>query len=337
MQPLSHKFCIAPMMDWTDRHCRYFLRLITREALLYTEMVTCGALLHGDRDRLLKFNIEEQPVAIQLGGSIPAELAECSRMAEQAGYREINLNVGCPSDRVQQGKIGACLMAEPALVAECVSAMQAAVEIPVTVKSRIGIDDMDSYEALADFIDQVSRAGCQTFIVHARIAVLDGLSPKQNREIPPLNYERVYAIKENFPHLEIIINGGIKSLAEAKQQLQKVDGVMVGREAYQQPYFLAPVDQEIFAKSCTPASRLQILENLLPYVATELQQGTALRHITRHILGLFHGQPGGKQFRRYLSENAYRDDADISVLQAAMQLLQQQAETQHATEHQFVF
>lgn len=337
MQPLSHKFCVAPMMDWTDRHCRYFLRLITHEALLYTEMVTCGALLHGDRDRLLKFNVEEQPVAIQLGGSIPAELAECSRMAEQAGYREINLNVGCPSDRVQQGKIGACLMAEPALVAECVSAMQAAVKIPVTVKSRIGIDDMDSYEALANFISQVSATGCQSFIIHARIAILDGLSPKQNREIPPLNYERVYAIKENFPQLEIIINGGIKSLAEAKQHLQKVDGIMVGREAYQQPYKLARVDQEFFGKTSPPPSRLQILENLLPYVATELQQGTALRHITRHILGLFHGQPGGKQFRRYLSEYAYREDADISVLQNAMQLIQQTMEAQHATEHQLVF
>ncbi len=323
-------------MDWTDRHCRYFLRLITRESLLYTEMVSCGALLYGDRDRLLGFNAAEQPVAIQLGGSNPLELAECSRMAEQAGYREINLNVGCPSDRVQQGKIGACLMAEPALVAECVSAMQAAVSVPVTVKCRIGIDDMDSYEALADFITQVSSAGCRCFIIHARIAVLEGLSPKQNREIPPLNYQRVYDIKANFPQLEIIINGGILSLDDAQQHLSKVDGVMVGREAYQNPYFLALVDREFFGKGGEIPGRLQILENLLPYVSNELQQGTALRHIARHILGLFHGQPGGRQFRRHLSTYAYRENADINVLKTAKQLVQQQMEIQHVTEHQFV-
>jgi len=333
MSKLSHKFCVAPMMDWTDRHCRYFLRLLTRQALLYTEMVSCGALLHGDRERLLKFNAAEQPVAIQLGGSEPAELAECSQMAEKAGYLEVNLNAGCPSDRVQQGKIGACLMAEPELVAECIAAMQAAVSIPVTVKSRIGIDDMDSYEELANFIRKVSAAGCQCFILHARIAILDGLSPKENREIPPLNYERVYAIKKNFPHLEIIINGGIKSLEEARQHLQHVDGVMLGREAYQQPYILAQVDRVIFNSQEPVPERLKILEKLLPYVLDELEQGTALRHISRHILGLFHGQTGGKQFRRFLSENAYKNTADIQTLQTALHMMQEYAGQEHATEH----
>ncbi len=333
MSKLSHKFCVAPMMDWTDRHCRYFLRLLTRQALLYTEMVTCGALLYGDRERLLKFNAAEQPVAIQLGGSDPAELAECARMAEHAGYLEVNLNAGCPSDRVQQGKIGACLMAEPELVAECIAAMQSAVSIPVTVKSRIGIDDMDSYEELADFIRKVSVAGCQCFILHARIAILDGLSPKENREIPPLNYERVYAIKKHFPDLEIIINGGIKSLEEARQHLQHVDGVMLGREAYQQPYLLAQVDQIIFGSQEPVPARLKILEKLLPYVLDELKQGTSLRHISRHILGLFHGQAGGKQFRRFLSENAYKQDADIQTLQVALRMMQEYGEQEYATEH----
>jgi tRNA-dihydrouridine synthase A len=333
MRKLSHKFCVAPMMDWTDRHCRYFLRLMTRQALLYTEMVTCGALLYGDRDRLLKFNAEEQPVAIQLGGSEPAELAECARMAEQAGYLEVNLNAGCPSDRVQKGKIGACLMAEPELVSECIAAMQAAVSIPVTVKSRIGIDDMDSYEELATFLNKVSAAGCQCFILHARIAILDGLSPKENREIPPLNYERVYAIKKHFPNLEIIINGGIKSLAEAQQHLQYVDGVMLGREAYQQPYLLAQVDQIIFGSQTPVPSRLKILEKLLPYVLNELEQGTSLQQISRHILGLFHSQAGGKQFRRYLSENAYKQDANIQTLHSALRMMQEYAEQEHATEH----
>lgn len=317
----SHLFCVAPMMDWTDRHCRYFLRLISKHALLYTEMVSCGALLHGDRERFLKFDAAEQPVAIQLGGSDPQELAECARIAEQAGYVEINLNVGCPSDRVQQGRIGACLMADPGLVADCVDAMSSAVSIPVTVKSRIGIDDMDSDEALASFIREVSAAGCSSFIIHARIAILQGLSPKQNREIPPLNYERVYAMKARFPELEIILNGGISNLQEARQHLMRVDGVMLGREAYQQPYILSQVDRELFNAGPDSPDRLQILEKLLPYVARELENGTALRHITRHLLGLFHGQPAGKKFRRYLSENAYSQDAGLHVLKAAMQLV----------------
>jgi len=309
------------MMDWTDRHCRYFLRLISRHALLYTEMVTSGALIHGERERFLRFNPEEQPVAIQLGGSDPQELAQCSKLAEQAGYREINLNVGCPSDRVQRGKIGACLMAEPELVADCVAEMKDTVQIPVSVKCRIGVDNIDSDEALLDFIGTIADAGCSCFILHARIAILDGLSPKQNREIPPLNYPRVYKVKQQFPDLEIVINGGIKTLAEAHEHLQQVDGVMLGREAYQQPYKLAEVDREFFHDQHEIPGRLQILEKFLPYVASELKQGTSLHHISRHILGLFHGQPSGKQFRRFLSENAYRADADLSVLKSAMHLL----------------
>ena len=305
----SHLFCVAPMMDWTDRHCRYFLRLISKHTMLYTEMVTSAALLHGDRKRFLTFNPEEQPLALQLGGSNPAELAECCKLAEDAGYSELNLNVGCPSDRVQNGKIGACLMAEPELVAECVSAMTNAVGIPVTVKCRIGIDNMDSYAELAAFISTVASASCSCFILHARIAVLNGLSPKQNREVPPLNYQRVYDIKHEFPELEIIINGGIKNFTEVHEHLTRVDGVMLGREAYQHPYLLAAVDQE--------------LEHFLPYVARELQGGTALRHISRHILGLFQGQPGGKKFRRFLSENAYKSGAGLNVLESAMQLVRQ--------------
>ncbi|MDC1436215.1 tRNA dihydrouridine(20/20a) synthase DusA [Gammaproteobacteria bacterium] len=320
-EPL-HTFCVAPMMDWTDRHCRYFLRLLSKNAILYTEMVTSGALIHGDKERFLKFNAEEQPVAIQLGGSKPQELSECAKMAEDAGYIEINLNVGCPSDRVQNGKMGACLMAESELVAECVAAMKNSVQIPITVKSRVGIDNMDTYGELADFISIVHSAGCSCFILHARIAVLKGLSPKQNREIPPLNYQRVYEIKRNFPELEIIINGGIKNLAEAHEHLNHVDGVMLGREAYQRPYVLSTVDQEFFHSQDPVPERLNILEHFLPYVDEELRQGTALRHITRHILGLFQSQPGGKKFRRYLSENAYKPGADLTVLKHAMQLVQ---------------
>ncbi|MDG2091342.1 MAG: tRNA dihydrouridine(20/20a) synthase DusA [Gammaproteobacteria bacterium] len=322
MSTPSHIFCIAPMMDWTDRHCRYFLRLLSKHAMLYTEMVTTGALIHGDKERFLKFNPEEQPLAIQLGGSNPAELAECCKLAEDAGYQEVNLNVGCPSDRVQNGKIGACLMAEPELVAECVAAMKSSVSIPVTVKSRIGIDEMDSYDELADFISKVSSAGCSSFILHARIAILKGLSPKQNREVPPLNYQRVYDIKQNFPDLEIIINGGIKNLAEAHEHIKYVDGVMLGREAYQHPYILSSVDQEFFNEQAQIPERLNILNHFLPYVAEELKQGTALRHITRHILGLFQSQPGGKKYRRYLSENAYKPSADLRVLEHAMQIVQ---------------
>ncbi len=321
MSELSHHFCVAPMMDWTDRHCRYFLRLISEHALLYTEMVTTGALIHGDRERFLKFNAEEQPLAMQLGGSNPQELAECSKIAEDAGYLEVNLNVGCPSDRVQNNKIGACLMAEPELVADCIDAMKKSVTIPTTVKCRTGIDEMDSYEELENFIRIVAAAGCRCFIIHARIAVLEGLSPKENREIPPLNYERVYKIKKAFPELEIIINGGIKTYEESHQHLLKVDGVMWGREAYQHPYSLARIDSDFYGSTKEVLSRVEIIQKLYPYIENELSQGTALRHITRHILGLFHSQPGGKSFRRYLSENAIKADADLNTLKAAIELV----------------
>ena len=305
------------MMEWTDRHCRYFLRLFSRHTLLYTEMVTTGALLHGDAARFLRFNPEEHPVALQIGGSDPAELAQAAILGEQAGYREINLNAGCPSDRVQRGKIGACLMAEPELVADGMRAMLGTVSIPVTIKCRIGIDGLDSLEYLARFVDTVAAAGCRTFIIHARIAVLEGLSPKQNREVPPLNYERVFAIKERFPDLEIVINGGIRSLEQANDLLTRVDGVMIGREAYQNPNLLAGVDREIFGDPAAVISQEEVLDRFSDYVRRELSTGTALKHMTRHILGLFQGMPGAKQFRRHLSENAHKPDAGIAVLEQA--------------------
>ena len=315
----THRFCIAPMMDWTDRHCRYFLRLLSQKTLLYTEMLTTGALLHGDRHRHLRYDPAELPLALQLGGSDANALAACARMAESEGYSEINLNVGCPSDRVQNNMIGACLMAHPMLVAECVAAMRAAVKIPVTVKCRIGIDAMDSDEQFAAFIDCVANeSGCTTFIVHARIAILQGLSPKENREIPPLNYPRVYRLRQQFPDLEIVINGGIRSIDEALVHLQHVDGVMVGREAYQNPWLLHDVDQRLFGAAATERSRESVMQDFLPYVSEQLQQGAALHHMSRHILGLFHGQPGGKQFRRLLSEQAHRSGAGIDTLLAAM-------------------
>jgi len=306
------------MMDWTDRHCRYFMRLLTRHALLYTEMVTTGALLHGDSSRFLRHDPLEQPLALQLGGSDPASLAACARLAEANGFCEVNLNVGCPSDRVQNNLIGACLMAHPQLVADCVAAMRATVAIPVTVKCRIGIDDTDSLEALSAFISTVKASGCTTFIIHARIALLQGLSPKQNREIPPLDYPRVYAIKHQFPELEIIINGGICTLQQCQAHLQQVDGVMLGREAYHNPWLLRGVDSELFGQSLPATSRAGVLEQFFPYISQELAAGTALHHMTRHVLGLFQGQPGGKRFRRHLSEHAHRPGAGLDVLQAAL-------------------
>jgi tRNA-dihydrouridine synthase A len=315
---LSRRFCVAPMMDWTDSHCRNFLRQLTKNALLYTEMVTTGALLHGDRMRHLNYLPEELPLALQLGGSTPADLAACARMGEEQGYSEINLNVGCPSDRVQNNMIGACLMAYPALVGDCIAAMQQQVQIPVTVKCRIGIDDMDSDEQLANFIEVVSGAGCRTFIIHARIAILQGLSPKENREIPPLNYPRVYRMKARFPQLEIIINGGIRTLGECETHLQHVDGVMLGREAYQNPWMLHAVDSQLFGSPWQPVSRGEVLAGYLPYVRARLEDGVALHHITRHILGLFQGQPGGKRFRRYLSEHAHLPDSDLDTLLQAV-------------------
>ena len=310
-------FAIAPMMDWSDHHCRFFWRLLTRQALLYTEMVTTGALIHGDRERFLHFNPEEHPVALQLGGAEPADLALCARWAEEWGYDEVNLNCGCPSDRVQSGMFGACLMAHPQLVADCVKAMTDACDLPVTVKHRIGIDDMESFDELAEFVDTVSLGGCSVFIVHARKAWLQGLSPKENREIPPLNYPWVYRLKREFPHLTVVINGGIQNLDECSQHLAQVDGVMVGREAYQNPWMLAQVDSLVYGMDNPARCRDDVIRALLPYVERQLARGVRLNHITRHILGLYQGVPGARKFRRHLSENAYRKEAGIEVLTEA--------------------
>jgi len=310
---IDHKLSIAPMLDWTDRHCRYFYRLMSQKTVMYTEMVTTGAILFGKGD-YLSFNDEEHPVVLQLGGSDPVAMTECAKIAEQQGYDEININVGCPSDRVQNGRFGACLMAEPKLVAECVEQMQNAVSIPITVKSRIGIDDLDSYEFLHEFIDIVSAAGCQHFIVHARKAWLSGLSPKQNREIPPLDYHRVYQLKQDFSRLEISINGGIKSLAEANEHLTHIDGVMIGREIYQNPYMLTQADQAIWQQEKTAISRGQIIEAMAEYIEKYVEQGGRSWHVIRHMLGLCNGLPGAKQFRRYLSENSAKENQGAKVL-----------------------
>lgn len=316
-----HSFCVAPMLDWTDRHCRYFYRLISKHATLYTEMMTTGALLHGDRERFLGFHPDENPLACQLGGSHPMELAACAKMVEDHGYYEVNLNVGCPSDRVQRGRFGACLMAEPMLVAECVSAMNRVVSIPVTVKCRIGIDDQDSYEALHRFISLVSEAGCQVFIIHARKAWLSGLSPKENREIPPLRYDVVYRIKQDFPNLEIILNGGIQSLNDAVSYFDRVDGVMLGREVYHNPYLLAGVDELFYGDLSGGLSREQIIHALIPYVCGQLSDGVRLYSIARHLLGLFHGVPGARAWRRYLSEYGTKQNADENTLYKALDFI----------------
>jgi len=302
------------MLDWTDRHFRYFARLISRRVLLYTEMATTGAILHGNRDHLLKFHPDEKPLALQLGGSNPADLAECARIAETYGFDEVNLNVGCPSDRVQNGRFGACLMAEPELVSECVAAMAGAVSLPVTVKTRIGIDEQDSYEDLARFIDRVSSGGCRTFIVHARKAWLKGLSPKENREIPPLRYDVVERIKKDYPSLEIVLNGGVADLDQAERHLERLDGVMIGRAAYHQPYLLAEADRRFFGDRRPVLSRREVIEALLPYVEAELGLGVRLHAITRHILGLYHAMPGGRAWRRHLSEHAAKPNAGTDVL-----------------------
>jgi len=310
---MNRTFSVAPMLDWTDRHERFFLRLISKNALLYTEMVTTGAIIYGERARFLDFNVEEHPVALQLGGSSPADLAECAKMAEQQGYDEVNLNVGCPSDRVKSGMFGACLMAKPQLVAECVHAMQSVVDIPITVKHRVGIDENDSIEELFEFVEVVAGSGCKTFIVHARKAWLNGLSPKENRDIPPLRYDVVYQLKQSMPQLEIVINGGINDLATAQQQLEHVDGVMMGREAYYNPYILADVDQLFYQSAVAVPSREEIFESFLPYVERELTKGTRLHSMSRHILGLFNGLPGARKWRRYISENAPRADTGVEA------------------------
>ena len=321
---LNRKFSTAPMMDWSDRHCRYFWRKITQDSLLYTEMVTTGALLHGDRDKFLAFHQDEQPIALQLGGSNPSDLAACTGFAEEAGYNEVNLNVGCPSDRVQNNRIGACLMDSPDLVAECLAAMQRAVDIPVTVKHRIGINGYESYQDLSHFVKTIADVGITTFIVHARIAILEGLSPKENREIPPLKPDWVYQLKQDFPNLEIIINGGIKTHDECLQHLKFVDGVMIGREAYQNPSFMLAADQLYFdgaAKADDILARQQLVRSMYPYITQELSEGAVLHHITRHMLGLFNGMPGARAFRRFLSENANKKDANTDVLEHALNLI----------------
>ena len=305
------------MMDWTDRHCRVFHRALTRHARLYTEMVTADAVIRGDRQRLAGFSPIEHPVALQLGGSDTVKLAEAAVIGEAFGYDEINLNVGCPSDRVQEGRFGACLMAEPALVAACVSAMRAAVKIPVTVKCRIGIDDQDSEADFQTFIDVVAGAGCTTFIVHARKAWLSGLSPKENREIPPLDYSRVYRLKAARPGLQIVINGGIETLDATADHLANVDGVMLGRAAYQTPYILAGIDSRFFGDASVEPTRAAAITSLLPYAAQHIAGGGKLSNITRHVLGLYHARPRGKLFRRILSEGAVKPGADISVLEYA--------------------
>lgn len=309
------------MMECTDRHDRYLLRLITRHAVLYTEMVTANALIHGDRDRLLAFDPAEHPLALQVGGSNPNQMAQCADLAEARGYDEININVGCPSDRVQSGRFGACLMNEPGLIAECVAAMRAVTSIPVTVKTRIGVDRRDSFDQLCDFVQTVAAAGCNTFIIHARKAWLSGLSPKQNRELPPLNYPRVYALKQRLPELTIVINGGVSSLDEAIDHLQHVDGVMMGRAAYANPYVLAHVDALLFGARHATRSREQVLESYLEYCERELKRGCRLHHLSRHLTGLFQGQPGARAWRRYLSENAHGYDAGIDVIRSALAAL----------------
>ena len=323
---LDRRFCAAPMLDWSDRHCRVFWRMLSRRAVLYTEMVTTGALLHGDAERHLRYSDIEHPLALQLGGSDPTALAASVRLAEQWGYDEVNLNCGCPSDRVQNGFFGACLMARPALVADCVKAMQDAAVLPVTVKHRIGIDDQDGYAPLRDFVGTIHNAGCNTVIVHARKAWLQGLSPKENREIPPLDYDMVYRLKRDFPSLEVIINGGIESIDDALSQLSQVDGSMLGRSIYHSPYSLLEVDARLYGELPRSLSRAEVVESLYPYIEQELSRGTRLHHISRHMLGLFNGQPGGKQFRRHISQQAHRKEAGIEVVQEALAITEQAAQ-----------
>ena len=321
MTPVSRRFSVAPMMDWTDRHCRFFMRLLSKNALLYTEMVTTGALIHGDRERFLRHDEAEHPLALQLGGSNPADLAACARMAQDAGYDEVNLNVGCPSDRVQNNMIGACLMGHPRLVADCVKAMNDAVGIPVTVKHRIGINGRDSYAQLCDFVGTVHEAGCDSFTVHARIAILEGLSPKENRDIPPLRYDVVAQLKTDFPRLEIVLNGGIKTLEDCRTHLQTFDGVMLGREAYHNPYLLAEVDRELFGATTPVIGRAEVIEALRPYIAAHVESGGTMHHITRHVLGLGLGFPGARRFRQLLSVDIHKAENPLRILDQAQAFL----------------
>lgn len=319
--PSPWRFSVAPMIDWTDRECRFFHRLLGRKARLYTEMITTGAIIHGDLDRLLGYSPQEHPLAVQLGGNDPAALAHSARVCADLGYDEINLNVGCPSDRVQDGAFGACLMRQPQLVGDCVAAMKAAVAVPVTVKCRIGVDDQDPEQALEELTRAVVGAGVDALVVHARKAWLQGLSPKENRDIPPLDYDRVYRLKRDWPELPIILNGGIASLDAAKAHLQHVDGVMLGRAAYQNPGLLLQVDPELFGETAAFADPHAVLEALLPYIDARLEQGLRLSQITRHVLGLFPGQAGARAFRRHLATHATRPGADRQVMVDAMNLV----------------
>ena len=305
------------MMDWTDRHCRYFMRLLSPSVRLYTEMLTAQAIHHGDQHKLLAFDPSEHPVALQLGGSDPGLMSEAAQAGASFGYDEININVGCPSDRVQNGQFGACLMATPKVVAACVRSMRSSVPVPITIKTRIGIDDRDDYSFLLDFIDATAEAGCDTYIVHARKAILQGLSPKENRSVPPLNYERVYQLKADRPKLTIVLNGGVTTVAECKAHLALVDGVMVGRQAYHEPWFLTELESA-FSDGSVPRDRYDVVAAMLPYVEHALADGALLKHITRHMLGLFAGLPGARAWRRFLSENAHRNGADSSVILGAL-------------------
>jgi len=313
------------MMEWTDRHCRFFHRLLTRRALLYTEMLTTGAIIHGDRNRLLAFHKGEHPVAVQLGGSDPRALADCAKIAEDFGYDEVNLNVGCPSDRVQEGRFGACLMTEPALVGDCVAAMKAAVRIPVTVKCRIGVDEQDPETALGELAGAATVAGVDALIVHARKAWLAGLSPKENREVPPLDYDRVYRLKAAHPELPIIINGGVATVEQAAAHVSRVDGVMMGRSAYQEPWRLLAVDPQLFGEEAPFASQREAVEAFMPYIAAEVARGTRLHSITRHMLGLFQGKPGARAYRRHLATEAMKPGAGVQVLRDALAHVRERA------------
>ncbi|MBA3582563.1 MAG: tRNA dihydrouridine(20/20a) synthase DusA [Gammaproteobacteria bacterium] len=320
MNNIDRRFSVAPMMDWTDKHCRYLLRLMFPEALLYTEMVVTGAILYGERARFLDFNAAEHPLALQLGGSDPAEMAACARIAQDWGYNEVNINVGCPSDRVQAGIFGACLMAQPQRVADCVRAMRDQVEIPVTVKCRLGIDDMDDYDDLRRFVDHVAAAGCEVFIVHARKAWLQGLSPKENREVPPLMYDNVYRLKRERTDLSITINGGIKTVDDCVEHLNHVDGVMIGREVYNNPFALLDVRRQIFGATNLP-SRVEIVERYIPYIESQLANDVFLKYMTRPMLGLFQGMPGARHWRRYICEQVCNKTAGINVLHNALQIV----------------
>jgi len=320
MNNTAHRLCVAPMMDWTDRHCRYFHRILAPSALLYTEMVTTGAVLHGDRDHLLGFNEQEHPLALQLGGSDPAELAECARIGQQRAYDEINLNVGCPSDRVQRGRFGACLMLEPGLVKDCVSAMRDAVDIPVTVKTRIGVDNCDSYSWFSDFVHQVAASGCETFIIHARKAWLSGLSPRQNREIPELRHDWVHRLKTECPELTLVLNGGVMSVADARQHLQELDGIMLGRAAYQNPWVLAECQREFFT-DVGVADREAAVASMTDYLSAQAASGVPVKNISRHMLGLFQGLPGARLWRRFISEHAHLDAGNDQLLMQALEAM----------------